>query len=95
MDLVTFAYLAMRGRQFVGAKLRSYAWLLRHAITIARARRATQKARRISDRQMMSVLADQVPYEQLGSPRIGKVASLLVDPWFRVYRRAMLSVVTW
>ena len=42
MDLVTLAYLALRGPDFVRAKVSSYAWVVRHAAAIGSARRRAQ-----------------------------------------------------
>jgi GT2 family glycosyltransferase len=95
IDLVTFAYLAARGPAFVGAKLRSYGWVVRHAATIKASRRRAQAVRAFSDRQILSVLADSIPYEQLASPVLALLAHALVDPWFRLYRRVSLSLIRW
>jgi GT2 family glycosyltransferase len=95
IDLVTFAYLALRGRAFVSAKLRSYGWVAHHLPTIWRGRRRAQSVRVIADRDLLSILADHVPYEQLAPPVIADGARLLVDPWFRIYRRLLLSIISW
>jgi GT2 family glycosyltransferase len=93
IDVVTFAYLAARGPAYVAAKLRSYAWLVRHAPTIKASRRRAQAVRAFSDRQILTALTDQIPYEQLAPRWFARLASLLVDPWFRLYRRAALALV--
>jgi GT2 family glycosyltransferase len=95
IDLVTFAYLASRGPAFVGAKVRSYGWLVHHAATILANRRRVQAVRGLSDRQILSVLTDQLPYEQLASPGLALLAHALIDPWFRLYRQLILSIVRW
>lgn len=91
IDLLTFAYLAWRGPIFIGAKLRSYGWLARHAGSIRTSRRRAQAFRELTDRQVLSVLADEIPYEQLASPPVAALAHRLIDPWFRSYRRLALS----
>jgi GT2 family glycosyltransferase len=95
MDLVTFAYLATRGPHHVAAKIRSYGWVVKHATTIAAARRWAQSTRTLTDRQVLAVLADRVPYEQLANPSIARLANRLIDPWFRVYHCCMGLVIRW
>ena len=95
IDVVTFAYLGVQGPAFVAAKLRSYGWVLRHASVIWTNRRFAQAARRLSDREILSALADEIPYEQLASPLVARLAHWLVDPWFRLYRRLSLAVTHW
>jgi GT2 family glycosyltransferase len=95
IDLVTLAYLASRGPDFFAAKLRSYGWVARHAGVILENRRRAQAVRRLPDCQILAVLTDQIPYEQLASPLVAYLAHLLVDPWFRLYRRLSMAIVHW
>ncbi|HEV7666032.1 MAG TPA: glycosyltransferase family 2 protein, partial [Chloroflexota bacterium] len=95
MDLITLTYLATRGSPFVVAKLRSYAWVLRHASSVRAGRSRAQRTRAVSDREMLATLADQIPFEQLTAPLLAAVARLLVDPIFRLYRRLSLSIIAW
>lgn len=94
-DAMTFAYLAMRGPAYVAAKLRSYAWVVRHVDRIHRNRRRAQAIRAVSDREMLRVLADQIPYDQLAPAWLARVAKYTVDPWFRLYKRLAVSLITW
>ena len=49
----------------------------------------------MSDHQILSVLADQIPYEQLAPAWLALLAHALVDPWFRLYRQLTLAIVNW
>jgi hypothetical protein len=95
VDIVTFAYLAARGPAYVSAKLRSYGWVVRHAATIRAGRQHAQAVRNMSDRQILAALTDRIPYEQLSPAWFARLATLLVDPWFRLYRRFSLLIVQW
>lgn len=95
VDLVTFAYLATRGPEFVAAKLRSYAWVIRHLRSIRAGRQQAQNARRLPDGEILTRLTGSIPYEQLCAPRIAFAAKLLVDPWFRLYRALTLQLIRW
>jgi hypothetical protein len=44
---------------------------------------------------MLSVLADQIPYDQLAPSLLAFMARHLVDPWFGLYRRFSLLIVQW
>ena len=94
-DVMTFAFLASRGPVYVAAKLRSYGWVICHARTIHRNRRRAQAVRALTDREMLCVFADQIPYEQLAPAWLARMAGYAVDPWFRLYKRLALSVITW
>jgi len=93
IDLVTLVYLAVRGPEFVASKLRSYQWLLRHSCEIRENRIRAQLTRRVTDGQILSMLADRIPYEQLLSPGLARFAAWLIDPWFVVYRRLSVSLL--
>jgi len=95
IDLVTFAYLAMRGPHFIQAKLGAYRWVLRNLPTIARNRRRAQSVRTIADRELLSILAHRIPYEQLAPPLLSRLASVFVDPWFGVYYCMLRAIVAW
>lgn len=94
-DVMTFAFLASRGPAYVAAKLRSYGWVVRHAGSINRNRRRAQAVRALSDREMLRVLADRIPYEQLAPAWLARMAARTVDPWFRLYKRVAVSLITW
>jgi GT2 family glycosyltransferase len=93
MDLVTLAYLATRGPAFVRAKLSSYGWVLRNLGAILARRRRAQATRAVSDHLILSVLADQIPYEQLAPAWAAVLAHWLIDPWFRLYRQLALATI--
>jgi hypothetical protein len=95
VDVMTFAYLATRGPEFVAAKVRSYTWLVRHARLILTKRERAQAVRALSDRQMLGALTDQIPYEQLAPRAAAVLAHRALDPWFRMYRRMSLALITW
>jgi GT2 family glycosyltransferase len=95
LDVMTFTYLATRGRRFVSAKLRSYGWLLSNAMRIRLARSRAQSVRTMTDREVLGVLTAQIPYGQLASPAVAAAAALVVDPWFRLYHRCVASLVRW
>jgi GT2 family glycosyltransferase len=95
IDLVTLVYLTTRGPAFLLAKLRSYMWLLRHARSILHSRRRAQALRAVTDWHIVSVLTDQIPYEQLAPGWVAEIAHILVDPWFRMYRQLGLAVIRW
>jgi GT2 family glycosyltransferase len=92
VDVMTFAYLATRGPAFLAAKAFSYRWLLQHTRSIAAARRRAQRTRRFTDRQMLSGLVSSIPYEQLCSASLARVASACIDPWFRLYHGLSVAV---
>ena len=95
VDVITLGYLASRGRAFVRAKLDSYAWLLRHARVIRRERARAQSVRARTDREILAVLTDQIPYEQLAPSALAGFGHWVVDPWFRLYRQVCLLLIRW
>jgi GT2 family glycosyltransferase len=93
-ELLVLAYSATRGPSVVLAKLSAYAWAARQMPSIAAARRGTQRLRRVSDRQMLATLSDELDLSELGHPAahsVETVANVFFRGWASVARR----LVTW
>jgi GT2 family glycosyltransferase len=95
LEALTLLFLATRGGDSLAAKLETYGWVVRNLPTILRRRRRAQATRALSDRELLGALVDRMPYEQVAPGAMARVASLLVDPWFRLYRQLLLAAVTW
>jgi GT2 family glycosyltransferase len=95
VDLMTLAYLTVRGRAYVTAKLASYRWLAWHWRSIWRARYRTQKVRVIEDRRLLELLVDAIPFEQVAPGWIARLVDALVHPVFSGYRRLAVFVIRW
>src|SRR5262249_32267614 len=87
VDLMTLAYLATQGREYVSAKLGSYGWLVRHWRTIMQARRRTQRLRTIDDHRLLELLVDSIPFEQIAPAWLAPIVDAFIHPFFAAYRR--------
>jgi GT2 family glycosyltransferase len=54
MELLVWAYAVMGGGESLRAKASAYRWLAEHAWAILRARRETQRLRRVADRELLA-----------------------------------------
>jgi GT2 family glycosyltransferase len=95
VELMTFAYLATQGPAYVRAKLASYAWLAHNWRAVLQARRRTQGSRAVTDRRLLELLVDRIPFEQLAPGWLARVIDTVLGPLFSGYRRLALSVVRW
>lgn len=95
VDLMTLGYLATQGKDYVRAKIDSYRWLRRNWQAVLAARRRTQRQRAVDDRRVLEILVDTIPYEQLSSPWVARIATALIGPIFAGYRRLVISAVHW
>jgi GT2 family glycosyltransferase len=94
-ELVTWAFALRRGPRFWRSKPRAYGAIWREPARLARARRATQRQRRVGDRVLLAEAATALAYEQGGAGFAARAAHLLFDPLFLVQRRLALGLVRW
>jgi GT2 family glycosyltransferase len=70
-------------------KLRSWAWVARNARWLARERRATQRLRRVPDRELAGLLTPTLSPAMIDVPGTARVANRLVEAYWRLVRRAL------
>lgn len=71
------------------AKLRGWAWCLRNARTLARLRRETQRARRVSDRELIGLLEVPLDERVIVAPRVVAFANPLLRAYWSLARRVV------
>ncbi len=84
---VTLAYAVRRGPQFFWARLKGYAWIVAHVREIKRGRGKVQRERVLSDRGLLALMRPYLPYQDLTTPRLANVLSLVTTPIFRTVHR--------
>jgi hypothetical protein len=94
-ECVAWGYALKSGPAFIGAKLAAYGWVAVHWPAIMRRRRAVQRIRRISDRELLHMLAARVDFVQLAGARLGLVAGAIVNPLFVTWYRFMDVIMKW
>jgi GT2 family glycosyltransferase len=77
-------YSVLHGQTAVVAKLRAYAWVVRHFRLILEGRRSIQARRRVSDRALLAHMVADLDLEELRHP-VGRLAMRLVNPLFRAW----------
>jgi GT2 family glycosyltransferase len=93
-EAMTWAHAVLGGREYVAAKLRAYRWLLSNVRGIARRRARVQRLRRVGDRELLDLLSDRVPLDQLmGTGRGVNLLNMLVDGYFWGARRLALGLL--
>jgi GT2 family glycosyltransferase len=70
-------------------KLRSWAWVARNARWLARERRATQRLRRVRDRELAPLLTPTLSPAMIELPGVAKAANRAVEAYWRLARRAL------
>jgi hypothetical protein len=70
-------------------KLRSWAWIGRNVRWLARERRATQRLRRVPDRELASLFTPKLSPAMIELPGPAKAANRAVEAYWRLARRAL------
>jgi GT2 family glycosyltransferase len=70
-------------------KLRGWAWCARHARWLARQRRATQRLRRVPDRELARLLTPTLSPAMISLPAAARTANRIVEPYWRLAQRAL------
>jgi GT2 family glycosyltransferase len=70
-------------------KLRGWAWCARNARWLARQRRATQRLRRVPDRDLAPLLSATLTPAMISVPAAAKAGNRLVEAYWRFARRAL------
>jgi len=91
-EIVTWGFVVLRGRRWLGVKLRAYAWIVRHWPTVMRARRRTQALRRVSDRDLIAHGTYRLAYEQVVNGACNWIAHAVFDPLFWLIYRVALAL---
>lgn len=93
-ELAVWGYCLLRGRSWVGAKLRAYAWVAGHLGAILAARWRTQRWRRVPDRALLACCTAELELEELRHP-VGRVGMGAMNPLLRGWHRVVLGVARW
>jgi len=64
-EAAMWVYAAGNGREFVAAKARAYAWLVQNRKRMRTKKREVQGLRRVSDRELVSMLTPELPLRQM------------------------------
>jgi GT2 family glycosyltransferase len=86
-ELAMAAHAAREG--WLREKLRSWAWVVANVRWLARHRRATQRIRRVSDRELAGLLTPTLSPAMIDLPAPAAAANRLVEAYWRLVRRAL------
>jgi GT2 family glycosyltransferase len=86
-ELAMAAHAARDG--WLREKLRSWAWIGRNVRWLARERRATQRLRRVPDRELASLFTSKLSPAMIELPGPAKAANRAVEAYWRLARRAL------
>ncbi|HKP13429.1 MAG TPA: glycosyltransferase family 2 protein [Blastocatellia bacterium] len=94
-EVITWAYVLLKGRAHVGYKLRAYGWMMSSWRLVLRKRRETQALREVGDREMLKSTGFRIDFGQAAPGAVGGVARLIFNPVFYVMRAVLLALVWW
>jgi hypothetical protein len=86
-ELAMAAHAARQG--WLREKLRGWAWVVGHARWLARHRRATQRLRRVPDRELAGLLTPTLSPAMIDLPAGAGAANRAVEAYWRLVRRAL------
>jgi GT2 family glycosyltransferase len=86
-ELALAAHAAREG--WLRDKLRAWGWVVAHARWLARNRRATQRLRRVPDRELASLMTPTLAPAMIDLPAGARAANRAVEAYWRLVRRAL------
>jgi hypothetical protein len=94
-EIVAWGYALASSKAHIYAKAKSYGWLLRKWRHVMKAKRATQRLRVVSDRDIVKQCAYKLAYEQAGSGIAVKIGKWVIDPLFFALYHISLFLLRW
>jgi GT2 family glycosyltransferase len=94
-EIVTWGFVLLRDRANIGNKVRAYGWIARNLPAIVRKRRAVQALRRAPDREILRHTGFALDFAQVSGGALGKTASAVFNPLFRILRGLAMALVWW
>jgi len=94
MEVLTWAYAAMKGRAWLRAKWKEWTWLLTNTATIRDMRAQVQSSRVVSDRVLVERMSPTIPIAHLVPwPRWGTHVERILNMIFSAYYQVFLSLL--
>nr|MBC7245837.1 glycosyltransferase family 2 protein [Chloroflexota bacterium] len=92
---VTWAFTLLRDHLHWRNKVRAYRWIAAHWQEVMRKRRQVQAQRKVPDRDLLRYCAYRLPYEQLDTSLVGRLAGLVLNPLFFILHKLALALIRW
>ena len=91
LEVLTWAYAAVKGRRWLRAKWKEWIWILTHAATIRGMRARVQSSRVVSDRVILERMSPTIPIAHLVTwLRWGNHVERILNTIFSAYYRVVL-----
>lgn len=94
-EIVSWGYATLNGWGQIGAKLRSYGWVLLHWRQIMQRRKQAQALRRVPDHTVLRRCACRMAYGQVQGGLISTISRWLFDPIYYLFYQFYLLVIRW
>ncbi len=94
-EVVTWGFVLLREPHRWRNKMRAYGDVLRHWSALMQKRRAVQSLRRCRDREILLDHTYRLAFEQTGGGMAARLAHLLFDPLFWLWRWAVVMFLWW
>lgn len=94
-EIVVGGYALLNGRKYIGAKIKTYYWLVLHFKYILKARKTIQSYRCVDDRILLKQCTYKLSYGLPWSGFISRLSEWFFDPIFTVLYRFTIANVRW
>lgn len=94
-EVVTWGFVLLRERRNLSNKLRAGGWILGHWGRVMRGRAQAQARRAVRDRDLLALHDFRLPFEQVGDDAMTRVAHVLFDPLFYIFRQLARGLIWW
>ena len=93
-EVITWGFVLLNHAPW-GEKLSAYRWILTHRKTIRELRRKTQLHRAVGDRAMLQTTVARLDFSQFPKGAAPRLAAVIFNPLFSLWRWVMLALVWW
>lgn len=94
-EVVTWGYMLLRDRQYIGNKLKAYRWFLTHLALIRQQHTKVQAIRAATDRSLLRDNTTHLDYAQTGAGLVSSAAHLVFDTLFYILKYLTLVFIWW
>jgi GT2 family glycosyltransferase len=92
-ELITWGFVLLWHRRRWRDKASAYLWIARHGRDVLAQRRATQVLRRVGDGALLAQAVGRLDYYQTGQGLAPRLARIVFDPFFLLWRRLAIKVL--
>ncbi len=94
-EAMAWTFCALKGKDHLRSKLRSYGWIVRNRRQVWEARRETQALRRVGDRRLLRTMSHRLSFAGTTNRQAARALEAIVQPFLWAWGGLCRAVVFW